>query len=345
MRPRRQVTLAEIAQRAGVHVSTVSRSLADVPTGVGSEKAARIRAIAEEMGYRRDLAATMLRTGKSGALGMIVPRITDYVLSRIVEGVDDAARRLGYTTVVVSSNDDPQLRLERIEQLLERRVDGLIIGDARLDGDEVLPMLKRRDINYALVNRRLSGYLSATADDAQGGRLAAEHLLSLGHTEIGVIAGLDYATTCVDRTYGFVHYYKSHGVTVRDDMVLTSRADTQGGYEAARELLARNPQLTALFTINDFAAIGAMGAVRESGRTTGVDVAIVGYNDIPLAQYLPVPLTSVHSPMFEMGQEGARLLTRLIDGSSVETLNLAPSLVVRESSMLSATTPTTRIPE
>lgn len=325
------VTLAQIAKRAGVHISTVSRSLATDTTGVGSGTIARIRAIADEMGYQRDPAASALRTRRSGVLGIIMPRLTDYVLARIFEGADDAAHDLGFTTVVSSSNDDPELRMERLDQMLARRVEGVVIGDARLDGDELVSSLKRRGIPYVLVNRRLRGHPSITTDDIRGGQLAGEHLLALGHRAVGVVAGPDFVSTCVERTHGFVERFLSSGTSVPDSCIQTSTPDGEGGYEAAHALLERHPEITAIFAINDFAAIGAMGAAREHGRVVGKDFAVVGYNDIPLARWLPVPLTSVSSPMAQMGRDGARALHAIISGQKVGSALLEPTLSARNS--------------
>lgn len=326
------VTLAEIAKRAGVHISTVSRALAG-SSGVGRATVTRIRAIADELGYRPDPAAATLRTRRSGALGIIVPRLTDYVLARIYEGADEAAHDLGFTTLVGNSNDDPGLRLERMEKMLARRVEGFLVGDARLDGDDLISALQRRRVPYVLVNRRLRGHPSVTTDDVHGGRLAGEHLLALGHREVGVVAGPTYVSTCVERTHGFVERFLSAGVPVPDSRIEPSTPDAEGGHAAADRLLTRYPDITALFAINDFAAIGAIGAAREHGRTVGQDIAVVGYNDIPLDAWLPVPMTSVRSPMLEMGRAGAQALHRILAGETVEPILLEPTLSVRDSTV------------
>lgn len=326
------VTLAQIAKRAGVHVSTVSRALATTVTGVGSGTASRIQALAEEMGYHPDPAAAALRTRRSGALGIIMPRLTDYVLARIYEGADEAAHDIGYTTVVANSNDDPALRMERLDKMLARRVEGFVIGDARLDGDDLVQALKRRGIPYVLVNRRLRGHPSVTTDDVRGGQLAGEHILGLGHRSVGVVAGPDYASTCVERTHGFVERFLSAGISVPDTCVQTSAPDAEGGYIAADALLRRHPDLTAIFAINDFAAIGAIGAAREHGRTVGRDIAIIGYNDIPLAGLLPVPMSSISSPMVEMGRKASQALHDIIAGAPApEPILLEPTLSARTS--------------
>lgn len=153
-----------------------------------------------------------------------------------------------------------------------------------------------------LVSRRAGTHPSVTCDDYRGGRMVAEHLLSLGYRRVGVIAGEPFASTGIDRTAGFLDAYREEGVDVPAELVINSRFDTVGGHDAAARLLAVRPPPTALFAVNDFAAIGAMGAVREQGLQVGSDVSVVGFNDVSLARELPVPLATVSSPMHEMGQ-------------------------------------------
>ncbi|GAA3696517.1 LacI family DNA-binding transcriptional regulator [Arthrobacter ginkgonis] len=330
---RQPVTLAEVAQRAGVNKSTVSRALTSNPQQVGAATVERIRAIAAEMGYLPDSAAATLRSGKSRVIGVLVPRVTDYVLASVYEGATKTARQHGYTTIVSNTDDDPAVRVQQLESLLARRVDGLIIGDARLDGDEVVATLKRRQIPYVLVNRRLHGHPSVTTDDLRGGELAAEHLLGLGHRDVGILAGPGYTSTGIERSLGFSQHYARAGIRLDPSVRIESQNDAEGGFAAARELLARHPEVTGIFATNDFAAIGAMGAAREAGRTPGVDLAVVGYNDIPLAQYLPLPLTSVSSPIFRMGERGAEVLLDIIAGGEPVAELLEPQLKARLSTM------------
>jgi LacI family transcriptional regulator len=328
----RVVTLTEVAKRAGVHVSTVSRALSSDPR-IGAETVDRIRLLADEMGYEPDPAAAALRTGRSGVLGVLVPRVSDYVLATIYEGIDSRATERGYNTFVSNTNDDPLRRREKLNDLLLRRVEGVVLGDARLDGDELVGILSKRGVPYVLANRRLRGHPSVTTDDVLGGRLAASHLLELGHENVGIIAGPSYVSTCAERTHGFVSQFRSAGMGLDEGRIINSGTDAVGGYEAGSALLAGNPGMTAIFAINDFAAIGAMGAVREFGKVPGRDVAVVGYNDVPLSSYLPVPLTSVSSPMFQMGQEAMTLLFDLMAGREAESILLTPHLVARASTV------------
>jgi LacI family transcriptional regulator len=214
--------------------------------------------------------------------------------------------------------------------MLTRRVDGLIFGDAHFDAAYV-DALADRGVPFVLVSRWAGRHPSVTCDDYEGGRLLAEHLLSLGHERVGVIAGEPYASTGLDRTAGFRDRYEEAGIRIPKNMVVNSRFDTTGGHAAGARLLEAKTPPTALFAVNDFAAIGAMGAVREKGLRIGEDISVAGFNDVPLAAELPVPLTTVRSPMHEMGERSVHLLMQILGGETVEPEKLAPSLQARAS--------------
>lgn len=327
-----RATLRTIAHLAGVHVSTVSRVLAPgarPPARTASPvTAARIRALADYLGYVPNPHATGLRTRRSNVIGVLAPRLTDIVLATIYEGIEEAAQELGLHTFVANSRDDPRQRALKVEMLLDRRVDGLILGDSPLDGS-FADGLANRGVPFVLVSRRAGDHPSVTCDDYLGGRMVADHLLGLGHEQPAVIAGASFASTGVDRTAGFVDRYAEVGLNVTDDRVVHSSFDAAGGREAVGKLLSRGRHPTALFAVNDFAAIGALGTLRDQGLVPGEDVAVVGFNDVPVAADLPVPLTTVRSPMHEMGRRAARLLTERLAGRETPSERLKPSLVVR----------------
>lgn len=329
-------TLKTIADIAGVHVSTVSRVLSPgLGPGVRSASAAttsKIKDIAREVGFTKNPHAAGLRTSRSNLVGVLVPHLTDIVLATIYEGISDSARDRGYQTFVTNSYDEHQLRIDAMNMLLARRVDGVVIGDALVDDDELLDSLHKREVPFVLVSRRSSDYVSVTCDDVEGGRLAAQHLLDQGHIEVGVVAGQPYSSTSVDRTNGFLEAFRAAGHPVRNDRIIHSTFDVAGGRTATEELIAQHRAPTAIFAVNDFSAIGALGALRAANLSVGTDVAVVGYNDTPLAGELPIPLSSIRSPMREMGSVALALLLDLVSGQSVESVRLAPTLYIRESS-------------
>ena len=328
------VTLATIASVVGVHVSTVSRALSSdeaARNSVAPTTAAQIRAAATQLNYRPNLAGAALRTGRSRLLGVLVPRLTDIVLASTYEGVDRAAAEAGYFTFVSNTGDDLELQAARVRKTLERGVDGLLLADARSDSD-LYGQLRDEGVPIVLFYRRLPGFVSATVDDRAGGRLVAEHLCGQGHTAMAVIAGPRYASTARDRSAGFLDECARLGVEVPEQRIVHSGFGVEEGRAVAERLLALRPRPTAIFAVNDFAAIGAMGAIRDAGLEAGKDLALVGYNDVPLAAELPIPLSSVRAPLHEVGELAVRAMLDLLGGRTAESVRLAPSLQVRQSS-------------
>jgi LacI family transcriptional regulator len=328
----RPVTLATVARHAQVHVSTVSRALSDNPTGVGVDTVRRVRELAAAMGYRRDVRAAGLRTGTSRLIGVLVPRLTDLALATIYNSIDLAASNAGYGTVVANTQDSARHRKVRIDAMLSRGIDGIIIGDSHL-GDTAAYELQQRGVPYVLVMRRLEGHPSVTTDDYRGGQLAAEHLLQLGHRRVGVVAGDQLASTGRDRTLGFRRAFEAAGFPVAPNYVIDSEFSTPAGLHAGATLMNLPEPPTAIFAVHDLIALGVMGAIREAGRRLGTDVALIGYNNLDLAATLPVPLTSISSDLGKMGQLSFDTLMNTINGQPVESVLLEPVLIPRATTL------------
>ncbi|SEH01147.1 LacI family transcriptional regulator [Nonomuraea solani] len=329
------MTLQMIADRLGLHVSTVSRVLHAKPgeglRAASSPTVERVRKLADELGYQRNPHAMSLRTQRSNLIGVLVPRLSDMVLATIYEGVEEAAAEHGLSTFVANTRDIPEEQRARTEMVLARRVDGIIFGDAHSDSG-FLDEVAARGVPFVLVNRQAEGHPSVVCDDYLGGRMVAEHLLELGHEDVAVVAGEPYASTGINRTGGFADRFREAGLPIPAHRIVHSRFDARGGRAGTERVLASGPPPSALFVVNDFGAIGALGALRDHGLRVGVDIAVVGFNDTPLAAELPVPLTTVRSPMHEMGRRGLRKLVRVLEGGRAETELLRPELVVRASS-------------
>lgn len=267
-------------------------------------------------------------------IGVLVPRLTDVVLAQIYESIDDAARAAGYNTVVANTHDDPAVQRMRLDSLLSRRVDGLIVGDLR-EGDKLADSLLASGVPFVLVMRRLGRHPSVTTDDLEGGRLAAEHFLELGHSAVGVIAGDPLTSTGRERSNGFVGRYAEAGIDVPARYIVDSAFDVESGRSAAERLLALTPRPTAVFAVNDFTAIGAIGALRELHLELGRDVAVLGYNDVSVSAQLSVPLSSIRSPLADMGRLSTEMLLERLEGRQMSSIRLSPTLVARESTLLS----------
>ena len=280
------------------------------------------------LGYYRNLGAAGLRTGTSRLIGVLVPRLTDLALATIYESIDAAAESAGYSTVVANTYDDPGHRRARLDAMLSRRMDGVIMGDSHI-GDTAGYELQSRGVPYVLVMRRLEGHLSVATDDELGGRLAAEHLLELGHKRVGVIAGDLLASTGRERSNGFRRAFEAAGYPVEERYVVSTGFGTAAGKVAGAVLLDLPEPPTAIFAVDDLTALGAMGAIGAAGKRLREDVALIGYNDLLLAANLPVPLTSVRSDLKAMGRLSVEALLQGISGQPAVSTLLPPVLVPR----------------
>lgn len=333
MVPKRPTTQRMIAEQVGVSVATVSRVLNESEEPgrwAAPETIAAILAAARSNGYRRNPHAASLRTARSNLVGVLVPRLQDFVLATIYEGIDEAATEHSISTFVTNSLDRPELQRARTQAMLDRRVDGLIFGDAHLD-DTFLDELAAQDIPFVLTSRHAGSHLSVTCDDTAGGRLVAEHLLSIDRRNVVILAGLPFASTARDRSQGLIDRFHEAGTGIPADHIIFNGFDATAGRAATEEILDRGIRPDAIFATNDFAAIGAIGVLRARGLRIPDDVALVGYNDTPLAESLAISLTTIRSPMHEMGRRALLCLLDLLAGREVESVRLHPELVVRDS--------------
>ena len=334
--PQGPMTLRQIADELGVSPSTVSRVLAtpgsDALRWGSLETVERIRAFAKEHGYSPNPQASSLRTRRSGLIGVLVPRLQDYVLATIYEGIEEAASEAGLSTFVTNSLDTTENQRARTRMMIDRRVDGLIYGDAHLD-HRFLDEVHRQGIKFTLVSRAAGDYPSATTDDHKGGRLVGQHLADTGRRDVAVLAGLEFASTAYNRTNGCIAALEDNGIHVPPDRVVYTGFDPAGGRAAAEQILAGGVVPDAIFATNDFAAIGAFGVLRDKGIRVPDDVALAGYNDTPLAEGGALPVITNRSPMHEMGRQGVGLLLEVLAGRSPESILLEPELIIRSSSM------------
>ncbi len=330
-RPARAPTLKEIAERAGVHISTASRVLRqDEPVDGWSESARRVLAVATELGYQRNVWAASLRTRKTTTLGVVMPRLIDGVVAMTYQGIEEAATRAGYSVLLSSPPDDPDAQRRAAELLLGRQVDGLLLSSVHAPGRAFVDSLPLGGVPVLTVTRHAeAGLPFVVGDDRLGGALAARHLLERGYTDLAVIAGPAHATTAGDRVRGFLDALAAAGVPIAPERVVASSFEVDGGVQAARALLDRPDRPRALFAVSDTLAIGVLGVARDLGLSVPDEVALIGYNDIPVAAQLPVALTTVASPARDIGATAVRHLLELVNGREPESVRLPVELVVR----------------
>jgi LacI family transcriptional regulator len=330
--PAGRVTMRDIARHAGVHMSTVSRVLSQPAISASlTPTAVRIRRIAKELGYQRDQGAASLRSGRTLSVGVVMSRLSDVVVATVFEAVERTLSDYGLQSMLVGAGNASGEQEHKAELLLGRRVDGLLLGASRL-GDTDLSSLVRQEIPFVLVLRRCADHPAVVVDDELGGYLAGRHLLEQGHRRLGVVAGPRFTSTSRDREQGFLRACAEAGVAVDPGHVVESGFDVAAGHQAAQDLLAQQRPPTGIFAMTDYSAQGVIGAYRERGLEVGRHFALVGYHDLATSAQLSIPLTSLRSPLEEVGDRAARLLLRRMAGEEVDSVRLAPTLRVRASS-------------
>jgi LacI family transcriptional regulator len=323
----RPVTLRTIADMAGVHPSTVSRALS--AGAAPNETNRRIVQLADALGFRPDAIASSLRTRRSDAVGVLVHRLTDVVQALLFEAIEATLTEHGYQAIVANTYDDPDEQRRRVELFQSRRVGGLILADAHLDGRYV-DWVAARGVPFVLVNRHAGEYPAVTLDDYEGGRLVGDHLAGLGHRHVAILRGIEHSSASSERVQGCLDSLHAHGVSVPADSIESTTLSASTGREAVRKVLHRHPDVSAVFAVNDFDALGAMIELRALGRDPGTDVAVVGFNDVPVAE--AAQLTTVRSPHTLMGAKATEMLLDVVRGIPVESLRLKPELIVRATS-------------
>jgi LacI family transcriptional regulator len=329
--------MRDVAERAGVHLSTVSRILNQPPHASASATARRVRAVARELGYQHDPVAASLRSGRTQTIGVVMPRLSDTVVATIYESIEETAAASGYHTLLVGTRDVSRSQERQAELLLSRRVDGLLLGACHLD-DQLPQRLDARDAAYVIVVRRSRAHASVTIDDELGGYLATRHLIEQGHARVAMVSGPSTISTAYDRVQGYRRALQEAGIATAPDLVVETGCDVEAGRRAAEAWLAMEEKPTAAFAVTDYAALGVMGRYRDAGLQVGRDLALVGYHDIAVSSELPVPLSSVRTPLEELGRLATEQLLGRLGGEVVTTATLTPSLQVRASSTQPATT-------
>ena len=333
---RTPVTIRDVARAAKVHPGTVSRALnSDTRALVNPETAERVIKAAERLGYRPNRIARGLKTSRSHTIGVLIPDITNPLFPPILRGIEDRLEDAGYTSLIVNTDNDPERERSHLEAMDARQVDGFIAATARLDR-ELLAELAARGTPLVLVNRSLEDdrVPAVEVDDRQGLRLAVDHVIELGHTRIGHIAGPQNLSTGHRRYLGFLEAMRAAGLEVPDEHVRFAGSFTEDeGARACTELLDAAPDLTAIVAANDLLALGCYDALETRGLRCPEDVSVVGFNDMPIIDRLRPPLTSVRVPQREIGQVAAELLLERLSGSSqtAREILLEPTLVVRGS--------------
>jgi LacI family transcriptional regulator len=329
----KRVTIQDVAVAAGVSRQTVSRAINNRGE-ISPETRAEILRIAEEMDYRPSSIARGLATQRTGTLGLVVPDVANPFFAEVARGAEHEAYAAGYNVFLCNTDEDPQREMAVLRSLEEQRVDGVMLCSSRLD-DETLRTTLSRQASVVLVNRRLKGddFGCVIIDDERGGREITRHLLNTEHRAIGFLTGPPASRSGQNRIAGYRAAMAEAGIAYNPDWMRPCSPSVEGGHEIAKALLSDHPEITALFCYNDLVAIGALQASQDLELTIPNALAIVGFDDIPLAALVTPPLTTCHVSRYKMGVQAMNMLLERVNGCTMECQQvlLQPVLVIRAS--------------
>ncbi len=341
------VTIKDIARKAGVSHTTVSRALLGNPL-ISPETTERIRRTAAEMGYRPSAAARSLKTHRSQALGVIVSNIDDPYFSEVLQGIETTAQQSGYSLFIAASRHDPEREDAIVQTMVEHRVEGVIICSSSFGAQR-----GRRFVQYevpivAVNNQAPEDYrYSIHHDDVGGSGQLTRHLIALGHRRIGYLGNALAGRTNIDRLSGYERETQAAGLELPGEYIHQISYRNPGDVEPpAEHFLRMDVCPTAIVCYNDMMAVELLQAVQKAGLRVPQDISITGFDNIIFSAYTSPPLTTFDQPKRFIGEEAGRLLLSLLDRSHTDVPEtsgnvrvLRGKLLIRESTAPPSHTP------
>jgi LacI family transcriptional regulator len=333
----KKITIKDIARKANVSHTTVSRALNN-KSRIRNETKEKILTIARELNYRPDFIARSLVMKRTKTLGLVITTIANPFYTELSQGIETTARSLGYNIILCSTNYDLSNEKQYVDMLRSKGVDGIIFSSAHMDdpnifelAEEAFPIVLVNRRAYHPVVREKVDYVGI--DNILGGFLAVEHLIRLGHQRIGVIGGSSESSVGFERLEGGKKALVTYGLEVADNYFLEGDFLKGSGYRGGKEFLKMTEPPTAIFATNDYMALGTYQAIIEEGQRIPEDIALIGFNDIEFTAIKGVELTTIGQKKYEMGALATTILVEKIEGGeskpSTKEIFLKPELIIR----------------
>ncbi len=331
------VTIKDVAREAKVSISTVSRVLN--MSGYTSEKTKeKVLYAVKKLGYTGSLVAAAMIKKQTLTLGLIIPDIKNIFHSDLTRAVEDGANSHGFNIFLCNTDNNLQKEVEYIHLLIAKGVDGIIFSSPEVK-DKNIKEVKEKfpDLPIVILGSKFHNLTinEILVDNFDGGYRATSHLLELGHKDIAFISGGIDSYSSIERHKGYKFALNESGIPINDDFVIFDRFYIESGYKNALKLLQKNKRPTAIFAGSDSIAVGIYKAARELNLKIPEQLSVVGFDDSQYAEILSPMLTTIHTPIKEMGQRAIEIIVKSIKEKKIfkETLVLYPTLVERESTM------------
>lgn len=327
-----RANIKDVAQRAGVSISTVSRVVNGGDYPVKAETREKVQEAVRELGFRPNDLARGLLSRKSRTIGLVIPDISNPYYPELALGVETTAAEHGYSVVFCNTGRSVEKLEQYVDVLLQKRADGIILAGGGTQSKQASQVLSDFELAVALVGRHSLPFPSVQIDNRKAAKEATSHLLDLGHRKVAFISGPPSLTSAQDRLFGYREAMTERGIELDDRLVHEGDFQTHSGYSAAMTLLQGEPRPTAIFAANDRMALSAISAAVDLGFNVPRDLCVVGFDDTELASQIRPSLTTVAVPAYEMGKSVMKLLLDELNGEEVtQPVWLPAELVVRES--------------
>lgn len=329
------VTIKDIAKRAGVTHSTVSRALRGSRL-ISQETAERVRKAALEMGYQPSAVARSLKTNTTRVLGVVVSSIDDPFFSEILQGIEETAQAKGYSLFIATSQRDPDREQKIIQTMVEHRTDGIIICSTPFGAQQDILLRKYGRPIVAVNNQAVEDYrYSILHDDVYGSRQVTRHLLELGHTRIAYLGNSHSGRTTLDRLTGFRQEMEAARLPIPDGFIHQEPGGgPENGMAAVEHFLKLPKPPTALVCFNDMVAMGVLHGLQQAGLKAPEDLSVTGFDNIVFSAYTNPALTTFDQPKHYLGVEAARLLLELLNSPIERNETLQPKIRLLKGKLL-----------
>jgi len=307
-------TMRDVAKQAGVSITTVSHVINN-SRAVSNGARQRVETAMRELGYKPNTLARSLRRQQTHTIGMIVPDSANPFFAEIARGIEDASFEQNYNVVLCNTEGDLEKQISYTNVLIQNQVAGIVFVAAGVS-TELVEDLQRRQVPLVVVDREVPDVAVDTVltDHYQGGRLATQHLVDLGHRRIACISAGSELSPSSDRVTGYQDVLRENGLAVDEQLIMRGDFQYKSGFEAAQQLLALTEPPTAVFASNDLMAVGCISAATQQGLRVPEDLSVVGFDDVRLASFTNPPLTTIAQPKREIGTLAVEmLLTRIND--------------------------------
>lgn len=330
--------MIDVAKLANVSIQTVSAVINDKP-GITEQTRSRVRDAIAELDYHPNFLASSLRAQRSFTVGVLIPSITNPFFPEFVRGIEDVAQKHGYSLFLCNSDEDQRKAVNYLQLLRKHRIAGLIAAfqPREPEGHRVLQSLLAHHIPVVLMGSKRPDerIVMITEDDEHGTFLATSHLLDLGHRRIGMITPPVGGEVEKSRVAGFLKAHASRSIQVAAELLVPGGFDVSDGQRGVSVLMRLRKAPTAIVAANDLVAIGSMNALRRLNKRVPQDVAIVGYDNIRMADLFDPAISTIAQPLYEMGETAMRAILARIGNRELsgEMIKFETRLVVRASSV------------